>query len=101
MSTDRSARRSQPEERPQGAVIHEPRKHHFVPQWYLRQFGSKRQIGVFDKTRGQYATPRPKDIAYIEGLYDLDHPIFARTAVERLLSNIENCAAPAFHFLAS
>ncbi len=101
MSTDRSARRSQPGERPQAPVIQEPRKHHFVPQWYLRQFGSKRQIGVFDKTTGEYVTARPKDVAYAEGLYDLDHPILARTAVERLLSNIESCAAPAFRLLAT
>lgn len=78
-----------------------PRKHHFVPQWYLRQFGSKRQIGVFDKTTGRYGTARPKDIAFVEGLYDLDHPILGRTAVEQLLSNIESCAAPAFRLLAS
>ena len=101
MITDRAARRSQSAKRSDGLAIQEPRKHHFVPQWYLRQFGSKRQIGVFDKASGQYGAARPKDIAFIEGLYDLDHPILARTAVERLLSNIESCAAPAFRLLAS
>ena len=99
MSTGRAAG-SEHEERSQGPALQEPRKHHFVPQWYLRQFGSKRQIAVFDKTTGQYATSRPKNIAYVEGLYDLDHPILARTAVERLLSNIESRAAPAFRLLA-
>jgi hypothetical protein len=56
---------------------------------------------MFDKATGRYRALRPKDIAYVEGLYDLDHPILARTAVERLLSNIESCAAPAFRLLAS
>lgn len=101
MSTGRAAGRAEHGERAQGPAHQEPRKHHFVPQWYLRRLGSKREIGVFDKTTGQYATSRPKNIAYVEGLYDLEHPVLARTAVERLLSNIENYAAPAFRLLAS
>jgi hypothetical protein len=92
---------SQPGTGSSAAAAQDPRKHHFVPQWYLRQFGSKRQIGTFDKATGRYGTPRPKDIAYVEGLYDLDNPILARAAVERLLSNIESCAASAFRLLAS
>jgi hypothetical protein len=101
VSTDRAERHSQPGERSRTPVSQEPRKHDFVPQWYLRQFGSKRQIGVFDKTTGQFATARPQHVAYIEGLYDLDHPILAQAGIEQLLSNTESCAAPAFRLLAS
>ena len=82
-------------------MIQEPRKHHYVPQWYLRRFGSKREIGVYDKVTGTLEVLRPKDVAYVEGLYDLDNPDLPRSAVETLLSNIENCAARAFRQLVS
>ncbi len=101
MSTGRAARRcnlaSAPKARPFRSHASITSSHSGI----CVKFGSKRQIGVFDKATGQYGTARPKDIAYVEGLYDLDHPILARTAVERLLSNIESCAAPAFRLLAN
>lgn len=74
--------------------MQEPRKHHYVPQWYLRQFGTKREIAVYDKRNGAFSVVRPKDVAFEVGLYDLDHPSLPRWAFEKVLSNVENHAAP-------
>jgi hypothetical protein len=75
--------------------MQEPRKHHYVPQWYLRQFGTKREIAVYDKRAGTLSVMRPKDAAFEVGFYDLDHPQLPRWAFEKVLSNVENHAAPA------
>lgn len=76
-------------------MTQEFRKHHYVPQWYLRQFGTKREIAVYDKRAGTLSVVRPKDAAFEIGLYDLDHPQLPRWAFEKVLSNVENHAAPA------
>lgn len=73
----------------------EPRKHHYVPQWYLRQFGTKRAIAAYDKQTAALSIVNPKDAAFEIGLYDLDHPELPRWAYEKVLSNVENHAAPA------
>lgn len=75
--------------------MQEPRKHHYVPQWYLRQFGTKREIAAYNKRTGAFSVINPKDAAFEVGLYDLDHPQLPRWAFEKVLSNVENHAAPA------
>lgn len=75
--------------------MQEPRKHHYVPQWYLRQFGTKREIAVYNKRTGAFTVGNPKDVAFEVGLYDLDHPQLPRWTFEKVLSNVENNAAPA------
>lgn len=74
-------------------MIQEPRKHHYVPQWYLRQFGTKHQIAAYDKRTGELSIVHPKDAAYEVGLYDLDHPDLPRWAFEKVFSNVENHGA--------
>lgn len=70
--------------------MQEPRKHHYVPQWYLRQFGTKREIAVYDKRTGALSIVRAKDAALVVGLYDLDHPLLPRWTFEKVLSNMKN-----------
>lgn len=42
-----------------------PKKHHFVPQFYLREFTSiKGRLQVFDKKSGKHFTALPKDVAF-------------------------------------
>jgi hypothetical protein len=74
-------------------MVQEPRKHHYVPQWYLRQFGTKHEIAAYDKRTRSLSIVRPKDAAYEVGLYDLDHPELPRWAFEKVLSNVENHGA--------
>lgn len=75
----------------------EPRKHHFDPQWYLRRFGNRDQyrIAVYDKRTHAFGIKRPKEVAFEVGLYDIEHPDIPRWACEKVLSNVENDAAPA------
>lgn len=74
---------------------HEYRKHHYVPQWYLRQFGTKNEIASYDKQTGAFSIVHPKDAVYEVGLYDLDHPELPPWAFEKVLSNVENHGAMA------
>lgn len=69
------------------------RRHHFVPKWYLRQFGTASSIGVFDKWTGQFEVRHPKHTAVIEGLYDVAHNDLHREAIEELLADVESRAA--------
>ena len=73
----------------------EPRRHHYIPQWYLRQFGTRDEIAVFDKSTGLVEVRRPRDVAFEIGFYDIDHPDLPRTAFETVLGNVENHAANA------
>ena len=75
----------------------EPRKHHFDPQWYLRRFGNKDKyrIAVYDKWTHTLSIERPMEVAFEVGLYDIDHADIPRWACEKVLSNVENHAAPA------
>jgi hypothetical protein len=61
----------------------------------LRQFGAKRQIAAYEKRTGALSIVNPKDAAFEIGLYDLDHPELPRWTFEKVLSNVENHAAPA------
>lgn len=76
-------------------MIQEPRKHHYVPHWYLRQFGTKQEVAAYDKRAGVLSIVRPKDAAFEVGLYDLDHPDLPRWIFEKVLSNVENHSAVA------
>ncbi|MCA1840221.1 MAG: DUF4238 domain-containing protein, partial [Actinobacteria bacterium] len=62
---------------------------------YLRQFGTKRRIAAYEKRTGSFSIVDPKDAAFEIGLYDLDHPDLPRSTIEKVLSNVENDAAPA------
>lgn len=73
----------------------EPRRHHYVPQWYLRRFASEGKVAVFDLQASRLRLQSPRSVAFVEGLYDLDHVQLPRWTAERLLSNIENLAARA------
>ncbi len=77
------------------------KKHHFVPQWYLRQFGTRTTIGVFDKQTREFAVRHPRNVAFIEGLYDIDHPGLERASIEDLLAEVESRAATAIRRLAA
>ncbi len=76
-------------------VSQEPRRHHYVPQWYLRRFASDGKVAVFDLQAGRLRLQSPRSVAFVDGLYDIDHAELPRRTTERLLSNIENLAARA------
>ena len=66
-----------------------------MPQWCLRQFGTRDEIAVYDKWTRSIDVKHPCDVASEVGIYDLDHPTFSGTAFETVLGNVENHAASA------
>ena len=60
-------------------VSQEPRRHHYVPQWYLRRFASDGKVAVFDLQAGRLRLQSPRSVALVDGLYDIDHAELPRT----------------------
>lgn len=69
----------------------DPRRHHFVPQFFLRRFSAGDQIArvlLTEPKRHQIA--QVKDVAVIKDLYtSIDVDVGETVAVERLLSVID------------
>ena len=40
-----------------------PKRHHYLPDFYLRGFGEDNRLGVFDRVRNAFRTDQPKNIA--------------------------------------
>ena len=81
-----------------------PKKHHFVPVWYLKEFADKttKALCVFDKQKNEWRTQKPKNVMCINKYYKqdwvptgVDHNI-----LEKMLGNkIEPEAKAAFNRL--
>jgi hypothetical protein len=85
------------------AAMNSPKKHHYVPQFYLKHFSNaKEMIWVYDRKENTYRHQNVKDTAVQKHFYrfrsmDGGH----NTELEELLSNIEGNAATAITNIAA
>ena len=90
-----------------------PRRHHYVPQSYLRRFSRGSKIAVYDKPTGRIFRCNMSNVAVQQGFYHLpDRPVpdpsnpglalrVDPQAVERLLSDYETAHSTAISRLLS
>jgi hypothetical protein len=52
-----------------------PKRHHFVPKWYLEEFTDPKSgiLHAYDKTTEIYWTPKPKNVMVIKDYYQQKH----------------------------
>ncbi len=80
----------------------EPRRHHLVPQWYLKRFATRKdKIGVLDLGAQKRYLASVRNAGAEVGFYDVDVEGVARDAVEQLLGRIEAPASGATMKLAT
>ncbi len=75
-----------------------PRRHHYVPQFLLKQFvnGSDGRLRQLDKTQGRISKCSPADACVIKDLYRLEDA-GSRDVPEAMLSQVEGAAARVMH----
>lgn len=80
----------------------DPRRHHYVPQFYLRRFADGDQIARVDlATPNEHQGANVKDVAVVKDLYTtVDAEVGETVAVERILSMLDGDAAGAIERLA-
>lgn len=81
----------------------QPRKHHFLPQFYLREFSADRaRIWQIEKSSGRAFGAPIKDTAAIRDFHEIDSDsVDDPHAIEKKLAEIEGAIAPCFReFLA-
>jgi hypothetical protein len=77
----------------------EPKRHHYVPRFYLEEFASKQEgsrtgaFWVYDKQGGEPRLQTPKNTAVQSRFYDLSHE-GEQVPVEQMLAEIESDAKP-------
>jgi hypothetical protein len=68
----------------------EPKRHHYLPEFYLRGFARDEKFCVFDRKRGQYRTQTPKNTGVEKDFYQfLDKEGLPTNILETDLSKIE------------
>ena len=71
----------------------EPRRHHYLPQCYLRGFAETREEGAplhaFDVTEKRWFATIPRHVGYVKDFNRVDDPQHAPSALERALVGIE------------
>jgi hypothetical protein len=73
-----------------------PRKHHFVPQFYLRGFtGDNDQLFVVDRPSEKTFRTSPKNVAAERDFNRVDVEGLAPDAIEKALADFEGKVAPA------
>ena len=73
-----------------------PKRHHYLPESYLRRFASGGFLWVFDRSQGRLRREQPKNTAVIRHYYSIEDKAGIRSpALEQHLSLIESLAAPA------
>lgn len=73
-----------------------PRKHHFVPQFYLRGFvGKKDQLFVIDRSSRKTFRTAPKNVAAERDFNRIDVEGMDPNAIEKALAEFEGNVAPA------
>lgn len=76
--------------------MNEPKRHHYVPQFYLKNFAdSAERIWVYDRKTKEYRHQNVKDTALKNHYYRVEKGGKYHTEVEKLLSEIEGLAAAA------
>ena len=70
----------------------QPRKHHFLPQFYLRDFSQdQRSIFQIDKSTGKHYSCQIKDTAAIRDFHEIDADgVEDPHSLEKLLAKIES-----------
>lgn len=72
-----------------------PKKHHYVPEFYLKGFCCDGKLWVHDRERGTYERLRPETSGIEKNFYAFTGEDGRRdTSAERELSRVENAAAP-------
>jgi hypothetical protein len=72
----------------------EPKRHHYVPQWYLRRFANRReQIRVYHRGNGAYFTTSVENAAVQTGFYTIKEASGRESqVVEKVLGDIDGKA---------
>lgn len=78
-----------------------PRKHHYLPEFYLKGFCPNAHLWVYDREKGESRKLYPETAAIRKGFYTVEGPEGERDhrEVERRLGVVENQAAPAIRKL--
>src|ERR1041384_1076630 len=70
-----------------------PKRHHYLPQFYLEGFTRNGMLCVFDREKNEYRNQRPKDTAVIRHLYTwTDESGEKHYDLEQMLSLVEGRA---------
>jgi hypothetical protein len=79
-----------------------PKRHHYLPESYLRRFASGGFLWLFDRSQSRLRREQPKNTAVISHYYSLEDKAGIRSpTLEQHLSLIESLAAPAIDRLES
>lgn len=72
-----------------------PKRHHFLPEFYLKGFCTAGELWVYDLERNEYNKRRPERVGIRKGFYTIEdqHGNKDHAEVEKRLSVIENDAA--------
>ncbi len=77
-----------------------PKRHHYLPEFYLRGFCSGETLWLFDRERNQMRQQTPANTAVRSYYYAFDEPAGSRnTQIEALLSRVESDAKPCLEAL--
>jgi len=85
--------------------VSEPKRHHYVPQFYLRHFTwptvkGTRVLCVYDKEGGEPRIQTPLNTAVEQGFYSFETPTGKDNEIEKALSQVESGANPVLSRLA-
>jgi hypothetical protein len=76
--------------------VNEPKRHHYLPQMYLRGFAAGERIWVYDRVRSEYREQGLADTAVQKDYYTIIEASGAKNRdLERILADIEGKAAEA------
>lgn len=72
-----------------------PKRHHYLPDFFLRQFGDGERLAVFDRTKNECRIQSPRNIAVIGHYYTFEWDDGTRDEeIEKMLCDVEGKAKP-------
>ncbi len=72
-----------------------PKRHHYLPNFFLRGFGVTEKLAVFDRVNNECRTQSSKNIAVIGNYYTFEWEDGSKDyEIEKMLSNFEGKAKP-------
>jgi hypothetical protein len=75
--------------------VSEPKKHHYLPEFYLKRFSRDGKIWVYDRERDDLSERRPQTVGIRKHFYRPEHlELEQEHQPETLLSKLESRAAP-------
>jgi hypothetical protein len=77
-------------------ALSKPRKHHYLPEFYLKGFCATAELWVYDRQKDEPRKLRPETVAIRKNFYTVEGPNGEKdhAEVERRLGVVENQAAP-------